>query len=103
MDFPGLAQYLVGLGPPGLIIGYLLWDRRTIIAEAQACRVAHMADIKKYSADITAALVTSAELVRVNNGIQEKAASSASLIAEAVREVSFRLKALEDEIKDLKP
>ncbi len=96
MDFPGLAQYLASLGVPGFIIGYLLWERRGLMAQLQACQVAHMADIKKYSADISTALATSTELMRANNVIQDKAASSANLISVAVDKFSLRLEHLED-------
>ena len=98
MDFPGLSQFLVSLGPPGVIIGYLLWERRDLQTQLRLCQEARLQEIKTISAEMKAAFATSTEVLRANNVIQDKAAGSALQIAEALRLVQSRLEKQEDQM-----
>ena len=106
IEFPGLAQSLLGLGPAGLIIGYLLWDRIALQKKIDSLHLAldgakdlHMGDIRKYSGDVAQALEKVTQALQANNVIQEKAATSAALISQAVNTVAGRLEGVEDAVE----
>lgn len=99
MDFPGLAAILTGFGPPGVIIGYLLWERRDLLVQLRSCQEARLQEIKSISAEMKAAFATSTEVLRANNLIQDKASASALQIAEALRLVQARMERQEDQME----
>lgn len=106
IEFPGLAQSLLGFGPAGLIIGALIWELNgrnkkieALYALLAASRDQHMADIRKYSGDVAGALEKVTQALQANNVIGEKAAASAALISQAVNAVSSRLESVEDAVE----
>lgn len=101
IEFPGLAQILTSFGAPGLIIGVLLWYINGLHKKIEASQASHMADIKEYSGDVSAALEKVTQALNANNLIQEKAAASATLISHAVNAISTRLEGMESSIDDM--
>ncbi len=110
IDISGVTVELFKLGFAGLVIAVLLWERRNMQIEHRAalkeayeklgvCQTSHMADIKAFGKDMTAALTTASELTRSNNEIQNRAAGVTAQLAEAVREVSSSLEHLEKAIE----
>lgn len=106
IEFPGLAQSLLGFGGPGIIIGVLLYELsgrnkkiEALYALLGAAKELHMTDIRKYSGDVASALEKVTQALQANNTIQEKAAASATLISQAVNTVSGRLEGVEDAIE----
>lgn len=105
IEFPGLAQSLLGFGPAGIIIGVLIWElngRNKKIEQLHglldASKDQHMADIRKYSGDVAAALEKVTQALQANNLINEKAAAASALISQAVNTVSARLESVEDAV-----
>ncbi len=106
IEFPGLAQSLLGLGPAGIIIGVLIWELNgrnkkieSLYGLLAAAKEQHMTDIRKYSGDVAAALEKVTQALNANNVIQEKAVTSANLISQAVNTVSGRLEGVEDAVE----
>lgn len=103
LDFPGLAQILTALGPPGIIIGFLLYERRGLqdqIAKLQErvdeIRLEHMTDIKKYSSDIAASLATATQVIQANTAGSERVSGATSRLSEAISAISTRLELVQD-------
>lgn len=106
IEFPGLAQSLLGLGPAGLIIGVLIWELNgrnkkieQLYGQLDAAKELHMTDIRKYSGDVAAALEKVTQALQANNVIQEKAVTSATMISQAVNTVAGRLEGVEDAVE----
>jgi hypothetical protein len=101
LDFPGLAQWLTALGGPGVIIGFLLWERSGLQKKLEASQAAHMADIRKYSSDIAASLATATNVISANTSGNDRMSSTINRLAEAVTAVSMRLEGVEDSVDKL--
>ena len=99
MDVSGLSQFLLSLGPPGAIILYLLWRQRDLEGRLEASQNAMIAMLEKTTRDTTAALVASTEAMRANNLVQDKAAASASALAEAVRAINVSIEHIDETIE----
>lgn len=87
IEIAGLSSLLLSMGLPGAVILYLMYDIKQLKEKLHSCQEAHMADIKKFSGELTTALVTSTELMRANNVIQDKAADSAGRLGVAVDKI----------------
>jgi hypothetical protein len=89
---PHITQFLIGLGGPGVIIAWLLWDRSELRKETgslrdklQACQEARLTDVRDTSREVTRALN---EAVRVMQEVatgQAQGAHNTRDLAEMIR------------------
>lgn len=108
LDFPGLAQWLTALGPSGIIIGFLLYERRgqqDQIAKLQMrvdeIRLEHMADIRKYSSDTAASLAAATNVIQANTAGSDRVSSVTSRLSEAISAISVRLESVQDSVEKI--
>lgn len=108
LDFPGIAQWLTALGPSGVIIGYLLFERRglnevieKLRARVDEIRLEHMADIRKYSSDTASSLAAATSVIQANTAGSDRISSTTNRLTEAVTAVSLRLEQVQDSVEKL--
>ncbi|MFC5423060.1 hypothetical protein ACFPOB_26270 [Bosea eneae] len=95
-DAAGFTNFLLGLGPPGAIILYLLWRMGELEKALKAANERHLGFVESMTEKVATALVASTDAMRANTAVQDKAADSARSLAEAVRGIDQRLEHLDE-------
>lgn len=95
----GFSNFLLGLGPPGAVILYLLWRMNELEKALKAANERHLSFVESMTEKVTIALVASSDAMRANTMVQDKAAESARNLAEAVRGIDQRLERLDETLE----
>lgn len=108
LEFPGLAQWLTALGGPGVIIGYLLWDRsglqkdvKELREKIDSIRLEHLNDIKKYSTDTASSLASATDVIRANTAGSDRVSAVTGRLSEAITAIGMRLETVQDTVEKL--
>lgn len=101
MDIAGLSSFLLGNGPWGAVVLYLLWDRHQLIQRLDACQKAYTADLLRIVEEVTKAVSASTEAMRTNTSVQERGIESARAVAEAVKLMQAAIDGLEKDVERL--
>ncbi|MFC5421940.1 hypothetical protein ACFPOB_20470 [Bosea eneae] len=101
MDITGLSSFLLGNGPWGAVVLYLLWDRHQLIQRLDASQKSFTTDLLRIIEEVTKAVSASTEAMRSNTAVQERAADSARAVAEAVKLMQAAIDGLEKDVERL--
>lgn len=106
LEFPGLAQILTNFGAPGIIIGFLLFERRGLqdqIGKLQSrvdeIRLEHMTDIRKYSSDTASSLAAATNVIQANTTGSERVSAVTGRLSEAISVISARMESIQDAVE----